>query len=223
MNKPYGSSNMIIEFFGKISFLMVFLSAAYAGPEAGLYKSPIPAGASMARIFNAGADIPAGSAKFGEKPLRGLTTGELSSYTPIIAGARQVNCGRKSMAANFEEGKFFTFICGGPHEGTLLSDPMPEHSNKTFLILYNLSQNNALKLMTANGKLTVIDTVALKTTGSREINPVRVELSIFNGENSNIFNLGQIALSPERIYNVFVTQVAGEVRAYFRESVLDER
>lgn len=188
--------------------------------KAGLYKVALPPGNAGIRIFNAGAPLSSGSAKFGERRLGALGTGEASLYYTIVAGSRQVTCGGHSSMANLEEAKFFTFVCGGPYEGALLVDPQPSNTNKTFVILYNLTKTDNIKLMTSNGKLNVVDNTTPKNTGGREINPVRVEFGIFDKQNQRLFDLGQVALSPEKVYSIFATQVAGEVRAYVRESFL---
>lgn len=186
----------------------------------GLYKVALPPGNAGIRIFNAGVPLTSGSAKFGERRLGGLGTGEASLYYTIVAGSRQVTCGSHSSMADLDEARFYTFVCGGPYEGALLVDPQPSNSSKTFVILYNLTKTDNIKLMTSNGKLNVVDSTAQKSMGGREINPVRVEFGIFNKQNQRLFDLGQVALSPEKVYSIFATQVAGEVRAYVRESFL---
>lgn len=204
----------------------VLLAAVLALPtlahaeKPGLYKAAIPPGSAGVRMFNSGAPITAGKAKFGERFVRGLGTGEASPYITMVAGSRSMSCGGKNIMADIKEGKFYTLICGGNHEGTLLEDPQPSNTSKTFVILYNLSQKDAVRLMTSNGKLSVVNDTPPKGIGSREINPVRVEFGVFDKQNHNLFDIGQVAFAPERIYSIFVTQVAGEVRAYVRESVI---
>lgn len=206
--------------------LLSCLTAALCTPalslaeKPGLYKVALPPGNAGLRIFNAGAPLTSGSARFGERRLGSLGTGDASLYHTIVAGSRQVSCGSHNIMANLEEAKFYTFVCGGPYEGALLVDPQPSNTNKTFVILYNLTKNDNIKLMTSNGKLNVVDSTAPKGTGGREINPVRVEFGIFDKQNQRLFDLGQVALSPEKVYSIFATQVAGEVRAYVRESFL---
>lgn len=186
----------------------------------GLYKVALPPGNAAIRIFNAGAALPSGAARFGERRLGALGTGEASLYYTMVAGSRPVGCGERSSMATMEEGKFYTFVCGGPYEAALLEDPQPTSTNKTFVILYNLTQKDKIKLMTSNGKLSVVDGTSQKSMGGREINPVRVEFGIFDNQNQRLFDIGQVALSPEKVYSIFATQVAGEVRAYVRESFL---
>jgi hypothetical protein len=188
--------------------------------KSGLYKAAIPPGSAGVRIFNAGAPIAYGKAKFGERFVRGLATGEASPYVTLVAGSRSMSCGAKSIMADIDEGKFYTLICGGPHEGSLLVDPQPTNTGKTFVILYNLSQKDGIRLMTSNGKLNVVNDTPRNGIGSREINPVRVEFGVFDKQNQTLFDIGQVAFAPERVYSIFVTQVAGEVRAYVRESMI---
>lgn len=203
-----------------LTLLLGLATAPAQAEKSGLYKAAIPPGSAGVRIFNAGAPLPSGTAKFGERFVRGLNTGEVSPYVTMVAGTRAMSCGAKSIMANIEEGKFYTLICGGPHETTLLTDPQPQNAAKTFVILYNLSQKDGVKLMTSNGKLSVVNDTPPKGIGSREINPVRVEFGVFDKGNQSLFDIGQVAFSPERIYSIFVTQVAGEVRAYVRESII---
>ncbi|MES2918247.1 MAG: alginate O-acetyltransferase AlgF [Pseudomonadota bacterium] len=186
----------------------------------GLYKVALPPGNAGVRIFNAGPALGSGMARFGERKLGALGTGEASLYYTIVAGSRPIGCGKSSNMTTLQEGRFYTFICGGSYEGALLEDPQPSSANKTFVILYNLTQRDAIKLMTSNGKLGVVDSTPLKKMAGREINPVRVEFGIFDAKNQRLFDIGQVALSPEKIYSIFATQVAGEVRAYVRESFL---
>lgn len=198
----------------------VALPGIAVAEKAGLYKVALPPGNSGVRLFNAGASLSSGSARFGERKLGSLGTGESSLYYTIVAGSRQVSCGKGSEMVNLQEGRFYTYICGGQHQGTLLEDPQPTNTNKTFVILYNLTQRDAIKLMTSNGKLAVVDSTPQKKMGGREINPVRVEFGIFDASNQRLFDIGQVSLAPEKIYSIFATQVAGEVRAYVRESFL---
>lgn len=195
------------------------VSPAHA-EKPGLYKAAIPPGSAGVRIFNAGAPLTYGSAKFGERFVKGLGTGEASPYVTMVAGKRSMSCGGSSLVADVKDGRFYTLVCGGPHEGALLEDPQPTNASKTFVILYNLSQKEAVRLMTANGKLSVVNDTPPKGIGSREINPVRVEFGVFDQQSHNLFDIGQVAFAPERIYSIFVTQVAGEVRAYVRESII---
>lgn len=203
-----------------LAVLFLSLPAPALAEKPGLYKAAIPPGSAGVRVFNAGAPLQYGSAKFGERFMRGLGTGEVSPYITMVAGSRAMSCGGKNQMANIEEGRFYTLICGGPHEGALLEDPQPANAAKTFVILYNLSQKEGVRLMTANGKLSVVNETPPKGIGSREINPVRVEFGVFDKQNQNLFDIGQVAFAPERIYSIFVTQVAGEVRAYVRESMI---
>jgi hypothetical protein len=200
--------------------LAVVLPSLSHAEKPGLYKAAIPPGSAGVRMFNSGAPISSGKAKFGERFVRGLGTGEASPYITMVAGNRSMSCGGKSITADLQEGRFYTLICGGNHEGTLLEDPQPKNAAKTFVILYNLSQKDAVRLMTANGKLNVVTDTPPRGIGSREINPVRVEFGVFDKQNQNLFDIGQVAFAPERIYSIFVTQVAGEVRAYVRESII---
>ncbi|HEX4869336.1 MAG TPA: alginate O-acetyltransferase AlgF [Moraxellaceae bacterium] len=205
-----------------LSCLTLALGApgAAVAEKPGLYKVALPPGNAGIRIFNAGPALTSGSARFGERRLGALGTGEASLYYTMVAGSRQVSCGDRAIMTNIQEAKFYTFVCGGPYEGSLLEDPQPTNANKTFVILYNLTQKDNIKLMTSNGKLSVVDSTAQKTMGGREINPVRVEFGIFDKQNQRLFDIGQVALSPEKVYSIFATQVAGEVRAYVRESFL---
>lgn len=200
--------------------LSAMAGTVLAAPAGGLYKAEIPPGAALVRIFNAGAPIMAGKARMGERPMSAMDTGELTAYSVVTAGARTVSCGGKPFPVDVQVGKFQTLVCGGKHEGALLLDPIPVHANKTFLIFYNLTETGGYSLKTANGKVAVIDPVATAGTGSREINPVRVELSVFK-EAAAAFKLGQVVLAPEKVYGVFLIQVGDEVRAYLRESQLN--
>lgn len=212
---------MKAEFKASIWLAALLCVPALASAEKpGLYKVALPPGNAAVRIFNAGPNLSSGMARFGERKLGALGTGETSLYYTIVAGSRQIGCGKNSSMNPVEEGRFYTFVCGGSYEGSLLEDPQPSSSNKTFVILYNLTQRDAIKLMTSNGKLGVVDKIPQKKMAGREINPVRVEFGIFDGQNQRLFDLGQVALAPEKIYSIFATQVAGEVRAYVRESFL---
>lgn len=198
----------------------VTLPGLAAAEKPGLYKVALPPGNAGVRLFNAGPALSSGTARFGERRIGALGTGESSLYYTMVAGSRQISCGKGSEMVSLQEGRFYTYVCGGNHQGALLEDPQPKNMNKTFVILYNLTQRDAIKLMTANGKLAVVDSTPQRKMGGREINPVRVEFGIFDASNQRLFDIGQVSLAPEKIYSIFATQVAGEVRAYVRESFL---
>jgi hypothetical protein len=203
-----------------IAMALVGLPGMAVAEKPGLYKVALPPGNSGVRLFNAGPALSSGMARFGERKMGALGTGESSLYYTIVAGSRQISCGKGSESVTLEEGRFYTYVCGGKHQGTLLEDPQPTNMNKTFVILYNLTQRDSIKLMTSNGKLAVVDSTPQKKMGGREINPVRVEFGIFDDGNQRLFDIGQVSLAPEKIYSIFATQVAGAVRAYVRESFL---
>lgn len=196
------------------------VAPVFAAPAGALYKPVFPPGAGMARVFNAGSAIAAGQARFGDRSLGAIGAGDLSVYQAVVAGKRAVSCGRKSYTVEMREATFHTLVCGGSHEGLLVVDPVPVHINKTFIILYNLRPTAPASLVAAGGKLKVIDNVAPQKAGSREINPVRVELSIFDGA-TPVFRLGEVPLAPEKVYSLFVLEEGGEPRAYLRESQLN--
>lgn len=203
-----------------IVMALMALPELAAAEKSGLYKVALPPGSAGVRLFNAGAALSSGTARFGERRLGALGTGESSLYYTMVAGSRQISCGKGGETVTLQEGHFYTYVCGGSHEGSLLEDPQPQNMNKTFVILYNLTQRDAIKLMTSNGKLAVVDSTPQRKMGGREINPVRVEFGIFDASNKRLFDIGQVSLAPEKIYSIFATQVAGEVRAYVRESFL---
>lgn len=200
--------------------LALLAAAAHAAPGGALYKPVFPPGAGMVRVFNAGEALATGQARFGERALGAIGVGEISYYLPVVSGKRTFSCGRKSFTVDVREATFQTLVCGGAHEGQLLADPTPVHINKTFVILYNLRRGAPARLVAAGGKLTVIDSVAPGQAGSREINPVRVELSVAEGA-TVLFRLGEIPLAPEKVYSLFVVDEGGETRAYLRESLLN--
>ncbi len=176
----------------RTAFALVLLAvpANAAGIDDGLYAPPPPADAAFVRYLGDDAIALGGVKLEGQK------------YQLVKQGAYTLSRHNEVAGLQVDAGKRYTLSAyTGLH---LLQDPQLENRSRSMLVLYNFTDKPALDLVTADGKLSIINGVGANMNGSRVVQPLQVDLAIAaNG--SQIAKIEPIALERGGSYSLIAT------------------
>ncbi|WP_426152059.1 alginate O-acetyltransferase AlgF [Pseudomonas sp. DC3000-4b1] len=180
---------------------------AFAGGDGALYKTA-PAGSAFVRVYNAGGQeiTPSvGTAKF-----KGVSPASASAYSYLPGGSYTAQLGSQSLPVNLASNKYYTVV-GGTSQPKLVEESKFDNKQKARVDVQNLT-DKPLTLKTADGKTEVVAAVAAGGSGSREMNPVKVNLALFDGANK-VVDLKPVALERGQFTSLFVTGSGSNVKA----------
>lgn len=184
--------------------LFLALPSTASANDEGLYDPLPPAGAAFVRLLNTGAE--SADFKAGGKTFSKVTEGSVSPYYVVKSG----NVGNTPVVA----GTFYTL-----HADKTLTDPAITDPSKALLLLYNFSTTETLSLKTADGKIAIIDSVAKGANGSRAINPRKVPMALFAGD-QKLADVSSEGMERGRAYSIFVWNDAnGALKTLWSKSV----
>ncbi|WP_263262640.1 alginate O-acetyltransferase AlgF [Pseudomonas sp. RIT-PI-S] len=182
-------------------------SQAFAGGDGALYKTA-PAGSAFVRVYNSGSAefTPAvGTAKFTAVQANGST-----AYSYLPGGSYTAQLGSQSLPVNLASDKYYTVV-GGTSQPKLVEEAKFTNKQKARVDVQNLT-DKSLTLKTADGKTEVVPAVAAGASGSREINPVKAGMALFDGANK-VLDLKPVALERGKFTAVFVTGSGSNLKA----------
>lgn len=161
-----------------MAFIMFAISPANAGPDTGLYDPLPPAGSAFVRFIHAGT---AGDVDFmlNGKTIASGNRGTVTSYYALKAGSMTAQIAGQSGDQPVEAGKFYT-VLATPDALRWLADEANENRAKAQIVFYNASGVSAI-LKTADGAVDVVPEIAAGASAARQINPVKVDLAVFEG------------------------------------------
>jgi alginate O-acetyltransferase complex protein AlgF len=180
--------------------LTVAISHAHAD-EGGLYGPTAPAGSAFVRAYNAGSaelDLSLGSVSIKDVEPRGS-----SDFSFLPAGSYSASAGGKSLPVTLKSDQYYTLVQLPNGELNLVEDPAFKNRQKALVRIQNLS-DTPVSLKTADGKTEVVQSVAGKGRGDREINPVKVRLALFSGERK-VSELSPLVLERGEVAALYVT------------------
>lgn len=203
-NEPY-------RFLTAALILVLVAAAALAGRAAfadeGLYGPAAPPGSAFVRVFN-GTSASILDAKVGPEDFNEVPPFDASEFTFLPPGSYALTAGGAKAQVQLQADRYYTAaLMNG--KITLLDNQRYGNRMKALVMLYNLSGDAALSLRTADGKTKVVDEVAPATFGSREVNPVKVQLALYKGEN-RVADVRPIALERGRAFSLFVAGTAAQ-------------
>ncbi|MDH0896758.1 MULTISPECIES: alginate O-acetyltransferase AlgF [unclassified Pseudomonas] len=169
--------------------------------EGGLYGPTAPAGSAFVRAYNAGSselDLSLGSVNIKDVQPRGS-----SDFSFLPAGSYSASAAGKSLPVNLKADQYYTLVRLPSGELNLVEDPAFKNRQKALVRVQNLS-DTPVSLKTADGKTEVIPAVAGKARGDREINPVKVRLALFAGD-QKVSDLNQLVLERGEVAALYVT------------------
>jgi alginate O-acetyltransferase complex protein AlgF len=186
--------------------LTVAINSAHADEE-GLYGPTAPAGSAFVRVYNAGTsemDLNLGSVNIKDVEPRGS-----SDFSFLPAGSYSASAAGKSLPVSLKADQYYTLVQLPGGELKLVEDPAFKNRQKALVRIQNLS-DTPVSLKTADGKTEVIPAVAGKERGDREINPVKVRLALFAGE-QKVSDLSPLVVERGEVVSLYVTGNAGKL------------
>lgn len=186
-----------------IGLLMLPPVAAHANEDAGLYDPLPPEGSAFVRFLNDRPQKGSDPASANGKIFDYLDYQEVSSYFVLPEGGVEASIGDAKKTFDVAGGNFYTVILTEGGRLDVKQDPPNENQAKAQIILYNLSGKENLSLKTADGKVEIVPPLAPGETSEREVNPVKVSLAVYSGE-EKIGDLGEVSLDRSQSYSAVV-------------------
>ncbi|POA32296.1 MULTISPECIES: alginate O-acetyltransferase AlgF [Pseudomonas] len=180
---------------------MGLLSQAFAGGDAALYGPVAPKGSTFVRIYNASnAEV---SASVGSTAISDVAPLGSSDFSFMPGGDYSAKVGNQSLPLRLAADHYYTLVNNASGQPQLIEEPPFKNKQKSLVRVQNLS-DKALTLKTADGKTEVVQAVAAKSRGEREINPVKVSLALFEGD-KKVSDVKPVALERGEAAVLYVT------------------
>jgi len=181
--------------------LSVLSLQAFAGADAALYGPSAPKGSTFVRLYNATSEPV--SANVGNTQISQVGGQGSSDFSFMPQGDYSAQVDGKSVPVKLAADKYYTLVNNGSGAPQLIEEPPFKNKQKALVRVQNLS-DQPLTLKTADGKTEVVKTVAAKGRGDREINPVKVNLALYEG-NKKVSDLKPVALERGEAAVLYVT------------------
>ena len=190
--------------------LPVLLLGASAHAQETLYQAAPPANAAFVRVVNALDGAPVTVTLAGQGFEDALAARQVSAYHVVPQGAPLLALPglHASQVLNVAAGHFYTVALGGTRARPLLSvlgeaqSQSSQGVTQARLSLYNLSSVPA-SLLTADGKVTLVQALPALGARSLNVNPVNVQLRVEQG-GQTLTTLPAARLQARASYGVFV-------------------
>jgi alginate O-acetyltransferase complex protein AlgF len=170
--------------------------------HAQLYAREAPPGSTFVHVFNAtpSAGVNVG---IGARALPPLLPYAASDYIFLAPGEHVVQVGSQQKSFQLEGNRYYTVSADAAGLRLFeLSEPLTKL--KAILNLFNLLPGTTLALKTADGATSVLDAVAPNTSAQRALNPLKLSLALFSGD-QKIATVPPIALERGRSFSLFVS------------------
>lgn len=174
---------------------------ALAGADAALYGPSAPKGSTFVRLYNA-ASAPA-AASVGNTQIKQVGAQASSDFSFLPGGDYTAQVGGKSVPVKLAADKYYTLVNNANGTPQLIEEPPFKNKQKALVRVQNLT-DQSLTLKTADGKTEVVKTVAANGRGEREINPVKVNLALYEGD-KKVSDLKPVALERGEAAVLYVT------------------
>ena len=180
--------------------VIVMCPAVWADEDAGLYDPVAPEGSAFVRFFNlTGGDI---TPKANGKAYNPLGKGEVSPYFVVPEGAIISGDIKEDALA----GEFYTVI----NPKNIWIQDMPNTNRaKATIALYNLSDQPMLMLKAKDGEVMVLDDVKKDSAKARDMNAVKIDFSIYNGD-EHLLTLPSQVIERGNHYSIFYDGVTAD-------------
>ena len=187
--------------FALMAGLSLLSLQAWAGGDAALYGPSAPKGSSFVRIFNASNQEV--SATVGNTALDDVAPLGSSDFSFMPQGDYSAKIGSQNVPVKLASDHYYTLVYTGSGQPQLIEEPPFKNKQKSLVRVQNLT-DKALTLKTADGKTEVVKTVAAKSRGEREINPVKVSFALFDGD-KKVSDLKPVALERGEAAVLYIT------------------
>ncbi|WP_375100718.1 MULTISPECIES: alginate O-acetyltransferase AlgF [unclassified Pseudomonas] len=174
---------------------------ALAGADAALYGPSAPKGSTFVRLYNASSTPTA--ATVGNTQIKQVSAQGSSDFSFLPGGDYTAQVGGKSVPVKLASDKYYTLVNNASGNPQLIEEPPFKNKQKALVRVQNLS-DKPLTLKTADGKTEVVTPVAAKGRGEREINPVKVNLALYEGD-KKVSDVKPVALERGEAAVLYVT------------------
>lgn len=174
---------------------------AFAGADAALYGPSAPKGSTFVRLYNA-ASAPA-AASVGNTQIKQVGAQASSDFSFLPGGDYTAQVGGKNVPVKLAADKYYTLVNSSGGNPQLIEEPPFKNKQKALVRVQNLS-DQPLTLKTADGKTEVVSPVAANGRGEREINPVKVNLALYQGD-KKVGDVKPVALARGEAAVLYVT------------------
>lgn len=192
--------NRILSVLTAFTMLFVAAPALAAGPDAGLYDPLPPEGSVFIRYVNATADTGSKPVGANGKESDYPKGGEVTPYFTVPQGKTKIGFGDISLEQETVSGKFYTVVWTGGDTVQVIEDPVNDNRAKSQILFYNIVSDAAVVLKTSDGKVEVVGATEKGKSGNRQINPVKVSLAVYKGD-EKLADLGEQSLERGMTYS----------------------
>ncbi|RON01997.1 alginate O-acetyltransferase [Pseudomonas brassicacearum] len=187
--------------FALVAGVSLLSMQAFAGGDAALYGPTAPKGSTFVRIYNASnAEV---SSSVGSTAINDVAPLASSDFSFMPGGDYSAKVGSQTLPLKLAADHYYTLVNNASGQPQLIEEPPFKNKQKSLVRVQNLS-DKALTLKTADGKTEVVQAVAAKSRGEREINPVKVSLALFDGE-KKVSDVKPVALERGEAAVLYVT------------------
>ena len=196
--------------WSSLGLLLAMLFVLFAGgrlgralaADEGVYGPTAPEGSAFVRLFNA-SNVPLSGGRIGEESFDEVAGTSASEFVFLPPGSQTLSVGADSQAITLAPNRYYTVVRTGTGF-TVLDNGRHQSRLKALVLFYNFTEAPALSLRTPDGKAAVVDAVAAKAYGSREVNAVKASLAVFSGT-EKIADAKPVGMERGRAYSLFAT------------------
>jgi alginate O-acetyltransferase complex protein AlgF len=209
-SRPTGAARRrgILSMILALAAVALMTSVVAPAGDGGLYGPTAPPGSAFIRVFNA-SDADDLETRIGNETIADVGAWKASEFIFLPAGTHQVNGGGASKSVSLSADRYYTAVIGGGNVRLLDADNTG-NKLKALVILYNLT-GDGVSLRTHDGKTVVIPDVASDASGKREVNPAKVQLAVYKGD-QKIGDVPPVSFTRGQAFSLFVVGDAGAPR-----------
>ena len=185
----------------------------HAADEAALYDLA-PENSAFVRIVNNSDDISI-KTTIADKTLTSEGYCQASDYEYVSAGEYKVNIEDMNWSGLLNADKTYTFVLNKNHI-KVIEDEVYKNAKKGQFSAYNLTDKTTLSVKTKDGKKTVFPEVSNEQHVSREVNPIKIGLAVYDADNK-LVELGTTRFQRGKSNNLFVCGSAENYLANWSE------
>lgn len=183
-----------------LSIVLGALSLEVQAGEGALYAPVAPKGSAFVRLLNTDDEVV--NATVADVKTKNIGAMEASDFSYLPAGGYLAKVGSQSLSVKLEAGHYYTLVNLSDSAPRLVDEAGFKDRRKSMMRLHNLT-NHVLSVKTMDGKTEVIGAVAPSGQGEREINPVKVQLALFENEH-RLAEAKPILLKRGEVSSLFV-------------------
>lgn len=200
---------IILKFCGRVgavraagaAVLLLAAATAAAPAQAQLYAREAPSNSAYVRAFNNTANAGV-NVKIGDKAQPALLSFTASHYMFLPPAEYQIKVGSHQKTVTLEGNHFYTAV--ETNDGIVMFELSGVLNRlKSMIAMFNLMPSTTLALKTADGKTAVFENVAPGASAQREINPLKLTLGVFDGD-QKLSDAPLVALDRGKVFSLFI-------------------